>query len=71
MFFIIAYSVAKEVTMQPQSRHAPLRAHSTPEPDIGPPPEGDPLMPPLEKPPYADPVPVEEPTPPPPPVKMA
>ncbi|QYG06864.1 hypothetical protein [Janthinobacterium sp. PAMC25594] len=56
--------------MQLPSRHAPLRAHSTPEPDIPPPPEGDPLMPPPEKPPHTDPVPVEEPTPPQPPVKM-
>jgi hypothetical protein len=50
-------------------RPAQLRAHSTPEPDI-PPPEGDPLTPPPEQPPHMDPVPVEEPTPPPPPVKM-
>ena len=32
--------------MQPQSRFVPLRAHSTPEPDMPPPPEGDPLTPP-------------------------
>ena len=51
------------------SRHAPLRVHSTPEPDIPPPPEGDPLTPPPEKPPLPDPGPVEEPPPPPPPVK--
>ncbi|MGK5034348.1 hypothetical protein [Janthinobacterium sp. LB3P118] len=56
--------------MQTRSRPAPLRAHSTPEPDIPPPPEGDPLTPPPEKPPYTQPVPVEEPTPPAPPVKM-
>ncbi len=57
--------------MQPLSRHAPWRAHSTPEPDMPPPPEGDPLVPPADPPPHIDPVPVEEPTPPPPPVKMA
>ena len=56
--------------MQPPFRPAPLRAHSTPEPDIPPPPEGDPLAPPPEKPPHVDPVPVEEPTPPPPPVTV-
>ncbi|MGX9773701.1 hypothetical protein ACWYXN_09370 [Janthinobacterium aestuarii] len=56
--------------MQPQFHLAPLRAHSTPEPDMPPPPEGDPLKPPPEPPPQIDPVPVEEPTPPPPPVKM-
>ena len=56
--------------MQPRSRPAPLRAHSTPEPDIPPLPEGDPLTPLPEKPPHTDPVPVEEPTPPAPPVKM-
>jgi hypothetical protein len=60
----------KEANMQPQFRLAPLRAHSTPEPDMPPPPEGDPLAPPPEQPPHIDPVPVEEPTPPPPPVKM-
>ncbi|WP_215408922.1 hypothetical protein [Janthinobacterium sp. JC611] len=56
--------------MQAQSRHAPRRAHSTPEPDMPPPPEGDPLTPPPEQPPHIEPVPVEEPMPPPPPVKM-
>lgn len=49
---------------------ASQRAHSTPEPDIPPPPEGDPLAPPPEKIPDIDPVPIEEPTPPQPPVKM-
>ncbi|MFM2086019.1 MAG: hypothetical protein RLZZ237_888 [Pseudomonadota bacterium] len=49
---------------------AAQRAHSTPEPDIPPPPEGDPLTPPAEQPPHIDPVPIEEPTPPQPPVKM-
>ncbi|MCC7696472.1 hypothetical protein [Janthinobacterium sp. EB271-G4-7A] len=56
--------------MQTQFRPALLRAHSTPEPDMPPPPEGDPLAPPPETPPHIEPVPVEEPTPPPPPVKM-
>ena len=54
-----------------QSRHAPLRAHSTPGPEMPPPPEGDPRIPPAEPPRPIDPVPVEVPTPPPPPVKMA
>ncbi|MCX7294562.1 hypothetical protein [Janthinobacterium sp.] len=56
--------------MQPYFRQIPLRAHSTPEPDMPPPPEGDPVTPPPETPPHVEPVPVEEPTPPPPPVKM-
>ena len=47
-----------------------LRAHSTPEPDHVPPPEGDPLTPPPDKMPEVEPVPIEEPTPPQPPVKM-
>lgn len=47
-----------------------LHAHSTPEPDIAPPPEGDPVTPPPDKLPEDEPVPVEEPTPPAPPVKM-
>lgn len=46
-----------------------LYAHSTPEPDNVPP-EGDPVTPPPEKMPDVDPVPIEEPTPPQPPVKM-
>jgi len=50
-------------------KHA-LNAHSTPEPDITPPPEGDPVTPPPDRQPDADPVPIEEPTPPQPPVKM-
>lgn len=49
---------------------ADLYAHSTPEPDNIPPPEGDPVTPPPEKMPDIDPVPIEEPTPPQPPVKM-
>lgn len=52
-----------------QLQHAQL-AHSTPEPDITPPPEGDPVTPPPDRQPEVDPVPVEEPTPPSPPVKM-
>lgn len=48
---------------------ADLYAHSTPEPDNIPP-EGDPVTPPPEKMPDIDPVPIEEPTPPQPPVKM-
>lgn len=50
--------------------HPAFHAHSTPEPDQVPPPEGDPLTPPPEKMPDIDPVPIQEPTPPQPPVKM-
>lgn len=56
--------------MYPLNQHPHFHAHSTPEPDIVPPPEGDPLTPPPEKMPDIDPVPIEEPTPPQPPVKM-
>lgn len=42
--------------------NAPLRAHTTPEPDMPPPPEQEPVLPPLpDEVPDPDPVPIKEP----------